>query len=308
MNCRLSLIAALVAIVPSLAGSIAAAQDVLRPEAAFPYTLEASEDQITLAFQVPEGYYLYRQRFGFESLTDGVVLGAADFPQGKMYEDEFFGVMETYREEFEIRIPYQRSANVEEMEFRLMLQGCADIGLCYPPQRWDSTLALPPGAADGGSVLSTFLTGSTGNDEVLPPDEAFVMDTRIDSSNEITVSWIIQPGYYLYRDKFDFSVDGPIQLGTPRLPDGENTEDEYFGEVEVYYDYVEAQLPFSRASPDAVDVELTVLYQGCKVDSICYPVMEGTRELGLPATSTFTASAPTAVHPPRPGKGRVVPD
>ena len=228
INCRLSLVAALAVIVPSLAGSITAAQEVLRPEAAFPYSLETSEDQITLAFQVQEGYYLYRERFGFESLTDGIVLGAAIFPQGNIYEDEFFGVMEIYREEFEIRIPYQRSGNVEEAQFRLMLQGCADIGLCYPPQRWDSALTLPPRSASGGSVLSGFLAGSASSDEVLPPDEAFVMDTRVDSSNEVTVSWIIQPGYYLYKDKFEFSVDGPIQLGTARLPDGEATEDEYF--------------------------------------------------------------------------------
>jgi len=297
INCRLSLVAALAVIVPSLAGSITAAQEVLRPEAAFPYSLETSEDQITLAFQVQEGYYLYRERFGFESLTDGVVLGATIFPQGNIYEDEFFGVMEIYREEFEIRIPYERSGNVEEAQFRLMLQGCADIGLCYPPQRWDSALDLPPRSASGGSVLSGFLAGSAGSDEVLPPDEAFVMDTRVDSSNEITVSWIIQPGYYLYKDKFEFSVDGPIQLGTARLPDGEATEDEYFGEVEVYYDYVEAQLPFSRASPDAVDIQLTALYQGCKVDSICYPVMEGTRELGLLASSAFTAPTSTSSAP-----------
>ena len=297
INRRLSLVAALAVIVPSLAGSITAAQEVLRPEAAFPYSLETSEDQITLAFQVQEGYYLYRERFGFESLTDGIVLGAAIFPQGNIYEDEFFGVMEIYREEFEIRIPYQRSGNVEEAQFRLMLQGCADIGLCYPPQRWDSALTLPPRSASGGSVLSGFLAGSASSDEVLPPDEAFVMDTRVDSSNEVTVSWIIQPGYYLYKDKFEFSVDGPIQLGTARLPDGEATEDEYFGEVEVYYDYVEAQLPFSRASPDAVDIQLTALYQGCKVDSICYPVMEGTREFGLLASSSFTAPSSASSTP-----------
>ena len=127
INCRLSLVAALAVIVPSLTGSITAAQEVLRPEAAFPYSLETSEDQITLAFQVQEGYYLYRERFGFESLTDGIVLGAAIFPQGNIYEDEFFGVMEIYREEFEIRIPYQRSGNVEEAQFRLMLQGLSLI-------------------------------------------------------------------------------------------------------------------------------------------------------------------------------------
>ena len=298
MNGRFFRVTALSVLISSFAACMAAAQDdVLRPEAAFPYTLQASEDELTLAFQVPEGYYLYRERFDFESLTDGVVLAAADFPEGKIYEDEFFGVMETYRGEFQIQIPYQRSTAVEEMDFRLMLQGCADIGLCYPPQRWDSTVALPPGSGDGRSVLSTLLTRAADPDEVLPPEEAFVMDTRVDSANEITVSWIIQPGYYLYRDKFEFSVDGPIQLGPAGLPDGEDHEDEYFGEVEIYYDYVEARLPFSRASPDAVDVELNVLYQGCKVDSICYPVIESSRSLGLPASSAFAAPASTGNGP-----------
>ena len=300
MNRHAVVAAAWWALLAAFSGGGAAAQEVLRPEAAFPYTLQASQDDITLAFQVPEGYYLYRARFGFESLTDGVVLGAADFPQGRMHEDEFFGVMETYREGFQIRIPYERSADVEAMEFRLMLQGCADIGLCYPPQRWDSALALPPappGAAPPASALSSFFSGGADADEVLPPDEAFVLDARVDSANEITVSWIIQPGYYLYRDVFEFSADGPIQLGTARLPAGEITEDEYFGEVEVYYDYVEAALPFSRASPDAVDVELTVRYQGCKVDSICYPLIERSRTLALAESSTYAVSSSVETPP-----------
>ncbi len=299
MVCRIKPGAAVASVIPSLAGILlaigpVAAQEVLPPQEAFPYTLEATADEITLAFQVPDGYYLYRERFGFESQTDGVVLGAADFPEGKIYEDEFFGVVETYRGEFQIQIPFGRSAAVDEMDFRLMLQGCADIGLCYPPQRWDSTLALPANSTDRGSLVSQLLSGSGPSDEVLPAEEAFVMDTRIDGANQLTVSWLIAPGYYLYRDKFEFSVDGPIQLGTPRLPDGEPHQDEYFGDVEVYYDYVEAQLPFSRAAPDAVDVQLNVLYQGCKVDSICYPVSEGSAALGLPASSAFAASASAA--------------
>ena len=47
INCRLSLVAALAVIVPSLAGNITAAQEVLRPEAAFQYSQEPSDDHIT---------------------------------------------------------------------------------------------------------------------------------------------------------------------------------------------------------------------------------------------------------------------
>ena len=273
------------------------AQEILRPEAAFPYTIEASEGEITLTFQVEDGYYLYRERFGFEALTNDITLGAAEFPNGQIYEDEFFGVMETYRNGFQISIPYQQTEGIREIGFRLMLQGCADIGLCYPPQRWDSTVALTPNSSGGGSILSNFLTQVNPNADILPPDEAFIMDPRVERANEITLSWIIQPGYYLYKNKFEFSVDGPIQIGTPRFPSGVLTEDEYFGEVEVYYDYVEVKIPFSRASPNEVNVQLDAYYQGCKVDSICYPLINVTRDLGIPASNVFDASAPSSSTP-----------
>lgn len=273
------------------------AQEILRPEAAFPYTIEASEGEITLTFQVEDGYYLYRERFGFEALTNDITLGAAEFPNGQIYEDEFFGVMETYRNGFQISIPYQQTEGIREIGFRLMLQGCADIGLCYPPQRWDSTVALTPNSSGGGSILSNFLTQVNPNADILPPDEAFIMDPRVERANEITLSWIIQPGYYLYKNKFEFSVDGPIQIGTPRFPSGVLTEDEYFGEVEVYYDYVEVKIPFSRASPNEVNVQLDAYYQGCKVDSICYPLINVTRDLGIPASNVFDASAPSGSTP-----------
>ena len=293
MDYKHRLAATLALLVSGLVGLNAAVaqDDVLPPEQAFPYTLEASAEEITLEFQVPDGYYLYRERFDFQSQTDGVVLGAANLPDGKIYEDEFFGRVETYRNQFQITIPYQRTGELDEMDFRLMLQGCADIGLCYPPQRWDRAVALPAGPDDRGSLISNLLSRASGSDEILPADEAFVMDTRVDGANQITVSWQIEPGYYLYRDKFEFSADGPIQLGTPRFPPGEPHHDEHFGDVEVFYDYVEAQLPLSRATPDPIDVGLNVRYQGCKVDSICYPVSETSAALGLPASAAFAASA-----------------
>ena len=230
-------------------------------------------------------------------MTNDITLGAAEFPNGQIYEDEFFGVMETYRNGFQISIPYQQTEDIGEIGFRLMLQGCADIGLCYPPQRWDSTVALTPNSSGGGSIFSNFLTQTNPNADILSPDEAFIMDPRVERANEITLSWIIQPGYYLYKNKFEFSIDGPIQIGTPRFPSGVLTEDEYFGEVEVYYDYVEVKIPFSRASPNEVNVQLNAYYQGCKVDSICYPLINVTRDLGIPASNVFDASAPSGSTP-----------
>jgi thiol:disulfide interchange protein DsbD len=265
--------------------AIAQDQDVLPPEEAFPYTIEASGDELVLSFDVQDGYYLYRERFDFSSQTEEVELGTPQLPDGKIYEDEFFGVVETYRGEFDVTIPYGRATAVSEMDFQLIAQGCADIGLCYPPQRWITNVSLPEGDGGGDSFLSTLL--SNNSDEILPPDEAFVMDSRVDGSNEVTLSWFIEPGYYLYRDKFAFSTDSAIQLGSARIPQGAPHFDEHFGDVEVFYDYVEVQIPFSRASPDAIDIIIDAEFQGCKVDSICYPVIADSAELELPPSSAF---------------------
>jgi thiol:disulfide interchange protein DsbD len=56
----------------------------------------------------------------------------------------------------------------------------------------------------------------------------------------------------------------------------------------VFYDYVEAELPFSRASPDPGSVSLTVGYQGCQDNGICYPPLVQQVSFLLPASASFT--------------------
>lgn len=269
--------------------------EILRPEAAFPYELTADADALIVDFSVPDGYYLYRERFGFESKTQGVALQAARFPRGEMHEDEFFGRQEIYRGRFRIRIPYRRDLQ-DSVELGLRLQGCADFGLCYPPQDWARSVALPAATTAVLAAGMTFLPGVT-SDEQLPPEVAFTMNARFDGANELTVAWQIEPGYYLYRDKFEFAVDGDIGLGMPDLPVGVAHTDQNFGDVEVFYDYVEARIPFSRASPDEMPVTIRAAFQGCKDNSICYPPMEQSMALVLPAASEFSTSTRQADGP-----------
>ena len=132
-------------LVPLLAVAAAAAaqfDEPLPPEEAFPYIAFAESGSVVLSFQVPDGYYLYRHRFGFESLTDGIALGVPELPEGRPHVDEFFGAVEIYRGDFQIRVPYRRSGAVDEMRVRLELQGCADIGYCYLPASWERRVRL----------------------------------------------------------------------------------------------------------------------------------------------------------------------
>jgi thiol:disulfide interchange protein DsbD len=264
--------------------------DVVPPEQVFKYTTSADAQKIYFKFAILDGYYLYRSRFGFDTSTAGLTLGAAEFPKGEIHSDEYFGEQEIYRGKFDIAVPYRRSgAAAATAALELRLQGCADRGLCYIPQSWDASVALPARDPLGLADEPPALTGAT--DDLLPVDQAFTMNARFDKPNELTVAWQIAPNHYLYRDKFTFEVDGAVELGRATLPKGKAHRDENFGDVEVFYDYVEAKVPFSRASPDAIDVVVKAGFQGCRDESICYPPGVQTMAMVLPAAADFPASA-----------------
>lgn len=121
--------------------------ELLPPEQAYALTVMAPDpDTVIAEWNIAEGYYMYRERFGFESLTPGVRLGEPQLPAGKIKEDEFFGKMEVYRNSIRAEIPVRYDDGViEPLKLKVNSQGCADIGVCYPPQTQILTLdgALP---------------------------------------------------------------------------------------------------------------------------------------------------------------------
>ena len=136
-----------------------AADDFLEPERAFVLSARAlGERQVELSFDVVPGYYLYRDKFKFEA--PDAVLGEAIVPAGKTKFDETFQKnVETHRGLVRIVLPVDKAPR----EFRLVVtsQGCADRGLCYPPQQRDVTVSL---AAFGGSGSVQVVPVSTSGD------------------------------------------------------------------------------------------------------------------------------------------------
>ena len=102
------------------------------------------------------------------------------------------------------------------------------------------------------------------NADILPVDEAFVLKT-VRTPEKIEVLWQIQPGHYLYRHRL--AVKGSERLGEPAIPAGLAKVDEYFGDVEVYYDALIVEVPLAGADPEQITVE----FQGCSDAGICYP-------------------------------------
>lgn len=141
------------------------------------------------------------------------------------------------------------------------------------------------GAVQSADAPPPLLTGGSA-DEFLPPDEAFRFTGSVTGPNTLRLTWVIAEGYYLYKSKVKVATDsGLIQLGAPDLPTGEEKTDEYFGTQEVYYQIAEADVPFSRAGPDAGTFAARVTYQGCADAGLCYPPITKTLELSLPAVA-----------------------
>jgi thiol:disulfide interchange protein DsbD len=101
--------------------------DFLPVGKAFIFTSERLESGETqLYWQITDGYYLYQKRLKFEGLApeQHPVL-----PEGESHSDEFFGEQQVYRQGLELKIPAGVTGQV-----KVGFQGCADAGLCYPPQ------------------------------------------------------------------------------------------------------------------------------------------------------------------------------
>lgn len=118
------------------------------------------------------------------------------------------------------------------------------------------------------------LTGGTLTEtSFLAVDEAFELNGWIDPAGNAQIVWQIAEGYYLYRHRFQFSFsehpETPLQ---PELTDGKRKQDEYFGDVEVYYHQASVTIPLEPGNSDNESaVVLEVGYQGCADAGLCYP-------------------------------------
>ncbi len=134
----------LVMLFPALANAVSGIDlfkkpDFLPVEQAFAFTSERLESGETrLYWQITDGYYLYQKRMKFEGLSPD---STPTLPQGEDHSDEFFGQQQVYRQGLELVIPASANGQV-----KVSWQGCADAGLCYPPQ--STMLELGSGSAD----------------------------------------------------------------------------------------------------------------------------------------------------------------
>lgn len=118
--------------------STAQQEELLDPNIAFVPTARTLDDgRLEVTFNIAEDYYLYRHAFKFASQDEPVTLGQANIPKGKIKQDDWFGEVETYRQNLQITLPWSYQGDVAPQSFYVEVgyQGCADIGVCFPPQK-----------------------------------------------------------------------------------------------------------------------------------------------------------------------------
>jgi thioredoxin:protein disulfide reductase len=108
--------------------------EFLSPEKAFIAQVERSTpDRLSVSFAVAPGYYLYKEKFGFQSVD--IALQPPALPPGISHFDETFQKnMEIYRESVRFTVNHPESKNTTWV-LEVFYQGCADKGLCYPPMK-----------------------------------------------------------------------------------------------------------------------------------------------------------------------------
>jgi len=283
--------------------------ELLDPSAAYRVTASADAGQLEVIWRIADGYYLYRDKLGFASASEGITLGPAVLPMPtEIKDDPFFGQMAIYRGDVTIQVPYSGTTAGNTLALDVDAQGCADLGICFPPETRRVDVALPVAASDSGSGgldalarLGQRLGFGAQEPEFLEPDQAFVLSAEATPEGDAVVArWQIADGYYLYRDKFAFaSADDTVRLGAPDLPQGKVKDDPYFGKMEIYTGAVAARVPLERSDPAAGPLTFSATYQGCADGGICYPPQTRDLTVDLPLLRTALA-APVAAAPSAP--------
>jgi len=102
----------------------------LDPEEAFVPHVDFANDQIRVIFEIAPDYYLYQDRLLAGTNPDSVSIEAAALPAAVEKNDPSFGLVQVYYDQVQIHLTPQTD---EPFDLVLGYQGCAEMGLCYPP-------------------------------------------------------------------------------------------------------------------------------------------------------------------------------
>ncbi len=280
-------------------------------EAFGPELSDVSADELQISFDIADGYYLYQKKMSFASDDPGIVLGEPVFAEPLIHEDDYFGKSNVYRGTTTMTVPLSNASAINDFVVTVGYQGCADMGLCYPPTKAEFEVSLPaiaqaevsstspapttnaataPGKIDLNDLLSKG-TGVNAGDSgtLLRPSEAFVPSVVSAGDGQISIRWLIEPGYYLYRDKIDFNLVNANDASVAEfdVDRGVMQNDAYFGDVEILREVAGARINLTN-SESLSSATLQIKSQGCADIGVCFP--PETTELPIAFANTGNAN------------------
>jgi thiol:disulfide interchange protein DsbD len=127
-------------------------------------------------------------------------------------------------------------------------------------------LFLSPLSYAQESIFGEPTSSFSSNDEFLKVDDAFVFNFY-QTKDKLKISFDVADGYYLYRDKFNFTPD-QATIYPVALPEGESHEDEFFGIQQIFTGKMVFTIDLEQANSNGI---LNIGYQGCAEAGLCYP-------------------------------------
>ena len=148
-------------------------------------------------------------------------------------------------------------------------------------------------AAESSSTVKNQFTEDSPNDakeeEFLSPDVAFKLDITAKDASNLTASFKVVPGYYLYKQRVKFVIKDAATgtIEAIELPQAEIKEDKNFGKQEVYHHDFVANIKLSAANNPIVKAT----YQGCSEKGLCYAPQNKIFNINLVSTNSGEASS-----------------
>jgi thiol:disulfide interchange protein DsbD len=176
--------------------------DILPAEEAFKVTADADAEQLTLAWNIADGTYLYQDQLKINLLQGDVQLGeytlpAPDIKKDSIKPDGNFGDVPVYHNQVTLNIPLLRTSNTaSEIQVETLYQGCADRGICYPPQKANFTLALPASNNNTSTAKAQTVktAGQTNNTAPVNEQDALLQDLQ---SADLMAALLLSLGFGL---------------------------------------------------------------------------------------------------------------
>jgi len=110
-------------------------QEFLPVEQAFAFSAEAESSQLLKTrWKIADGYHLYKDKFKFSVSPESVTIASINYPKAEMFSDKNLGKLESYKGSIEVLIKLSSTDSKGKIQLTSQYQGCADVGLCYPPE------------------------------------------------------------------------------------------------------------------------------------------------------------------------------